>query len=299
MKTKSWIFSVLGALAVVSGIFLWRARGENEVLQARLTAVGKGTTRLVGENTELRAEVLHAQEETAAAQSELTAAREAMRSELAAKSEGGFAITPETVQRWLGEANDPAVMRRLNLQARYQTLRHYGDLLDQLKLEPKSETRLIMLLADKRQSAVDVAVTAFQRGEDLSQEPDRYREIVAGAKGEIEKQLNTLLGDEKYALYRNYDTSVAQVNVLRNVELSLRGSDEPLTSEQTGRIKETLQASNGTRITARMVDEAKEFLSPLQLQVLQDLRAVQQADEQRRIQRLQVALTPLPTDPKD
>jgi len=36
-----------------------------------------------------------------------------------------------------------------------------------------------------------------------------------------------------------------------------------------------------------------------QVQVLDDLRAVQQADERRRIQRLQMTLTPLPTDVKE
>jgi hypothetical protein len=295
MKPKEWAISLLGALLAVSVVCFWRTQRDNDVLQTRLAAVAQGTSRLVGENTELREEVRRAHDETLAVQAELTAARDA----LAQKPERISTITPETVQRWLGEASDPAVMRRLTLQARYQALRQYGPLLDQLKLDPTQEARLTVLLADKRQSAVDVVVTAFQRGEDLSQEPDRYREIVAGAKGEIEKQIYTLLGQERYLQYRDYDTSVAQGNVLRNVELSLRGSPETLTPEQTSRIKEILQGSDGARITAKMVDDAKEFLSPLQLQVLQDLRAVQQADEQKRIQRLQVALTPLPTDPKE
>lgn len=298
MKRRGWIFPGLVLLLTGSAILLWRARTESDGLQTRLTAVGRGTTRLVRENAELRDEVRRAHEQTSAIKEELTTAQQRVQ-ELAQRAESALALSPESVVRWLGAANDPTVMRRLNLQARYQTLRAYADLFDQLKLEPAKEAELTRLLADKRQSAVDVVVTAFQRGEDLSQEPARYREIVAGAKAAIETQISALLGDAQYAQYRDYDASVAQANVLRNVELSLRGSAEPLTTEQGNRVKAILQGNSDARITAKMIEDAREFLSPLQLQVMQDLRAVQQADERRRIERLQVALTPLPVDPKD
>lgn len=298
MKPKGWVFSGLGFLFVVTLVLFWQTKDERDGLQTRLAAVARGTTRLVRENAELRDEAVRAREQTATAKTELAAAQTRIQ-ELAEKTDAAAVFSAESVQRWLGAANDPAVMRRLNLQARYQTLRAYADLFDQLKLEPGKEAELALLLADKRQSAVDVVVTAFQRGEDLSQEPTRYREIVAGAKAAIETQIKALLGDAQYAQYRDYDTSVAQANVLKNVELSLRGSAEPLTPEQGAQVKAILQGNSDARISAKMVEDARAFLSPLQLQVLQDLRAVQQADERRRIERLQVALTPLPVDPKD
>lgn len=298
MKRNGWLLSGLGLLLAGGAILLWQSRVETTALQERLASTGHGAMRLVRENGVLRDEVRLAQERTAAVENELAAAQSQVQ-ELARKSDEASVFSPDNVQRWLTAANDPTVLRRLNLQARFQTLRAYADLFDQLRLEPEQEAQFTLLLADKRQSAVDVVVVAFQRGEDLSQKPTRYREIVAGAKAELESQIKTLLGDEKYAQYRDYDTNVAQANVLRNVELSLRGSLEPLTSEQGDRVKALLQGSSEARITVAMIDAAKEFLSPLQLQVVQDLRAVQQADEQRRIQRLQFALTPLPVDPKD
>jgi hypothetical protein len=299
MKPTRWIAAFLGVLAGLAVLCFWRLRNETEVLQTRFAAVQEGTHRIIQARAELHEQLQLANEAIKETQAQLANEREAHRQELVAKPDLNASISPELVQRWLGEANDPTVMRRLNLQARNQVLRHYGDLIEQLKLEPQQAARFTTLLADKRQSAVDVVVTAFQRGVDLSQEPERYREIVAGAKAEIEHQINALLGDPMYTRYRDYENSVAQSNLLRDVQLSLRDTPEGLTPEQTARIQGILQDSNGTQITAKVIDESKEFLSPFQVEVLRDLRAVQQAEELKRVQRLQVSLTPLPTDPKD
>ncbi|MEO7413896.1 MAG: hypothetical protein ABIZ81_11110 [Opitutaceae bacterium] len=299
MKSTRWIAPMLGVLALVAVVCFWRLQQESENLQMRFVAIQRGTSQIIKGITQLSEEVQRANEQLHETQTELAAEREAHRQGPAQKTDRETAITPELVQRWLGEASDPTVMRRLNLQARNQVLRRYGDLLEQLELEPAQATQLMTLLADKRQSAVDVAVTAFQRGIDLSQEPERYREIVGGARTGIENQISALLGEARYTQYRDYENSLGQINVLRDVQLSLRDSTEVLTLEQTTRIQGILQESNGTEITAKVISEAKEFLSPLQLQVLQDLRAVQQADERRRLERLQASLTPLPVDPAD
>lgn len=208
-------------------------------------------------------------------------------------------VTPEILQRWLADANDPVVMRRLNLEARNFTMRRYGDLFDQLKLEPQQAVELTMLLADKRQSATDIAVTAYQRGEDLSKDPTRYRELVSAATTAIERQIGALLGEASYTHYRDYDHSVGQIGSLRDVELALRSSPEPLSLEQAERVKTALQDSNSTRITAKMIEEVRDVMSPLQLQTLQDLRAVQQAEEEQRKQQLRAVPTALPIDRKE
>jgi hypothetical protein len=296
MKPKAWTLLVVSVLACGGAYGVWRGRQENHALETRLTTMGRGATRLVQENAELREAVHQISEEKAAVEGELASVKDALQHAPAAKDDHASTISRENIQRWLGEANDPTVMRRLNLEARYQTLRQYADLFDQLKLDPAVETRLTILLADKHQSAVDVIVTAFQRGEDLSQDPDRYREIVAVAKDGIEKEINALIGDEAYGRYQDYNSAVAQTNVLRNFDLSLRGSSETLMPEQAAQMRHLLQGDNGSRITPQMIEEAKVFLSPSQLQVLDDLRAVQQADELRRIQALRMELTPLPAD---
>ena len=299
MKSSRWIAPFLGVLAVVAVWCLWRLRNETETLHTRFAAVQRGTQEIIQARAELHEQLQLANELIRETEVQLANEREARRQDLMAKTDLDGVISPDLVQRWLGEASDPAVMRRLNLQARNHVLRRYVDLIEELKLEVPQETRFMTLLADKRQSAVDVAVTAFQRGIDLSHEPERYREIVAAAKKEIENEINALLGEVKYTRYRDYENSLAQSNVLREVQLSLRGTSEDLTPEQTARIQGILQESNGAQLTAGVINEAKEFLSAFQLEVLQDLRAVQQAEELKRVQRLQASLTPLPTDPKE
>lgn len=298
MKSRSRLFVGLAVVSAATAFSLWRTREENQTLEKRLSAVGKGVTKLVAENAELRETVRVAGEENQALRTALEE-QKSLAQKIPDQPISVPALNSEAARQWLGAANHPVVMRRLSLQARYETIRQYGNLFDQLKLDPTTEARLTLLLADERQSATDVVVTALQRGEDLSQDPTRYREIVAAAKNEIQTEIRTLLGDEAYTRYRDFDSAVAQANVLRNFELSLRGSPETLAAEQSAKLRGALQTSDGGRLTAQMLVEAKEYLSPAQWQVLDDLRAVQQADEQRRIQQLQMELTPLPTDPTE
>src|SRR3954471_10042677 len=139
MTRRVWIIAVLSVTAVTAAFCFWQARRENGVLQTRMTALGRGATRLVSENADLREAVRLAREDQEALQTELATTRENLAQELGQKIVRESPITPEVIQSWLGEANDPAVMRRLNLQARYQTLRQYADLFDQLKLDPARE----------------------------------------------------------------------------------------------------------------------------------------------------------------
>jgi hypothetical protein len=297
MKFRNRILLGL-TVGAATAFSLWQIRGENRVLENRLSAVGKSVTKLVVENAELRETVRVAGEENQALRTALEEQKN-LSSQTADQHERSPAFTSENARDWLGAANHPVVIRRLSLQARYETIRQYGALFDQLKLDPPAEARLTHLLADERQSPIDVVVTALQRGEDLSQDPARYRQIVAAAKNEIQTEIRALLGEEAYTRYRDFDSAVAQAEVLRNFELSLRGSAESLAAEQSAKVRGALQNGDGGRLTAQMLADAKEYLSPAQWQVLDDLRAVQQADEQRRIQQLQMELTPLPTDPRE
>jgi len=55
--------------------------------------------------------------------------------------------------------------------------------------------------------------------------------------------------------------------------------------------------SNANRITTKVVNDSRPFLSPVQLQALQDLRAVQQANSQKRNQPVQVLPNGTPLAP--
>jgi hypothetical protein len=202
-------------------------------------------------------------------------------------------VNEGVVKQWVANAYDPDVLRRLNLQAQNKTLQRYGALFAQLDLAPEQTQQLTKLLTDKRQIATDVAVASFQQGEDPTRDPNGFQERLATTREGIEAEIKALLGEAHYAQYQDYDRSVSQLNALNNLELALRSRGEPMSSEQLAQMKAVLQDSDSTRINAKLIKNSQAFLSAGQIQTLQDLRAVQQANSQRRNQPLQV----LPTTP--
>jgi hypothetical protein len=78
-----------------------------------------------------------------------------------------------------------------------------------------------------------------------------------------------------------------------NLQLTLSNTSEPLTPDQAAQIQQVMQENNTARISAKVISASKDFLSPVQIQALQDLRAIQQANAVKRAQPVQV----LPTSP--
>jgi len=202
-------------------------------------------------------------------------------------------ITADKLKQWLADANDPAVMRRLNTQARNQTLRRYSALFTQLNLPAEQTEAFTKLLTDKRQAAMDIIVTQLQQGNDPTKDMDEFRNQLYASRGEIENQVHALLGDAGYAQYQAYDQDFSHQSVLTNLQGSLVGTAEPLTPEQASRMTQLLEQTNAGHITPEVITGAKDFLSPTQLQALQDLRAIFLANAQKRLQPGQI----LPTAP--
>lgn len=190
----------------------------------------------------------------------------------------------------IGEANDPAVVRRLNEQARLQIGHHYAALFDQLALPPDKKEQLIKLLADKRQAAADVAASMFQNGTDPREDPNGYVDMIAATREDLEKQIASLLGDSGYQAYQSFDRGIGQSQVMARMNLLLSEIQQPLTGEQATQLQASMQANKAGRVTGKVVKDATTFLNPAQMQVLRDLRAIQQANSQKRL----APVAPLP-----
>ena len=300
-EPRNYLILILCAALLGAGILLRQQGTETDQWKARVWSAEKTVAQQAAERTALEKRLSDAQDRTAALQNELAAARDAQPSATtpdkpAAKKRGALAVeggqlTPDMLKQWLADANDPAVMRRLNTQARNQMLRRFGDVFQQLNLTPEQTESFTKLLADKRQAPMDVAVASFQDGNDPTQNLDAYRAQLAATQTGIEDQIHTLLGDSNYAQYRDYVRDTGQTNVIKDLELALRNSPDPLTPEQAAQFKQVLEDNNTTRITAKVVSTAQEFLSPAQHQALQDLRAIQQANSQKRNQPVQILPT--------
>ncbi len=194
----------------------------------------------------------------------------------------------DRLDRWIASASDPDVVRRLEQKARLQTLRTFAALFNQLQLDADKREKLTGLLAAKREVPLDVAVADFQNGGDPRNDLEAYHDMIAATRQDLESQIHALLGDADYAAYQNYGSTTAQAQVLTNLGQMLNGVQAPLTPEQETRLLESMQANNANHVTPKVITDAKEFLSPMQVQTLRDLRAIQQANSQQRNQPVQV-----------
>jgi Spy/CpxP family protein refolding chaperone len=189
-------------------------------------------------------------------------------------------------------------MRRLSTQARAQTLRHYDDLLKGLSLTPEQSEQLVKLLIEKKQAAIDVAAASIAQGIDPQSDPAKYKAMVADTKSRIEDEIQSLLGDANYAHYVDYDRTNSQNNVVSNLSNVLRNTGTPLNANQAEQLRQTLQQHETSHINAKVIADSKNFLTPEQLTVLQDLRAVQKANsEKRNIPTLVLPTAPNPAAP--
>jgi hypothetical protein len=287
----------VGVTAVAVAL-LWEQQREIGSLENRLRIADQALVEQKTEHTALEKDFEEAKNQTNALQTALNTAHQAAAKPAEGKREraaaNGGAISKEMVQQYVADASDPAVMRRLNTEARIQTLKRFGDLLKQLNLSPDQNEAFVKLLTDKRQVALDTAVASFQQGNDPSQDMDAYRDLMIANRDSIESQINALLGPTDYAQYQDNLRSTGQNDVLNNLALSLRNTSEPLTPDQAAQIQQVMQENNTARINAKVIAASKDFLTPVQMQALQDLRAIQQANAVKRAQPVQVLPTSAP-----
>jgi hypothetical protein len=269
---------VLACLLVLSSLGLWYQSRELAALAALLRDSRQQLTQKTAERQLFEARWKESQ---AKVQQLQTAAATQRRTATAANSR---AITPEAIRQWLADADDPAVLRRLNLQARNQTLRRYGELLKTLHLPPDQNEALVKLLTDKRQAPMDTAVAEYHQGTDPAADLAAFQQAIWATRGDDERQISQLLGPAAYAQYQNFDRATGQNNVVTNLQLSLSSTSEPLTPEQAANLAQLMESEGTGRVTPQVLAGAAQILSPAQQRALQDLRALQLSASRQRDQ---------------
>lgn len=290
MKSKGpLLILALLALLLAALAWIWKQRQEIALLQE---LVDEDTRQLAAHATErakLEKTVKEAQasaaQTTAPAVRPAKAEKAALRAAVVTPASGDSTeVTDELAKQWLAEANDPAALRRLNLQARAQVQRRYGDLFQELHLSPDQTEALTKLFIDKRLVAVDMTVSQVQQNQNPMSDLAGFQDMVGTARTDIEGKIQDLLGEQGYADYRDYDRNFSQNSNLAQIDDALRNSASALTADQRTRLRQLLQDNNAARLNPKMINQAKDFLSSAQIQALQDLRQSQQIASQKRNQ---------------
>ncbi|MEO7415191.1 MAG: sigma-70 family RNA polymerase sigma factor [Opitutaceae bacterium] len=193
-------------------------------------------------------------------------------------------VTAAQIKRWLAAANDPAVMAGLAAEARALTLQRYSPFFIRSNMPPEKSEALMRLLDDKRQAAMDIAVVSLQRGVDPREDLDLFQVQVLAAKANIEEKIKSFMGEDGYAQFMAYNQEKNQENAFIRIERVVGGSAHTLTADQTTKLQQLLRKRSNGGITQKVISEAADFLSPMQLEALGEVLKAQVAVIDQRIE---------------
>ena len=297
-QPRNYVILFLSIMLLAAAGLLWQKGQETAEWKMRALAGEHELARQADERSGLEKRAQEAEARTGMLQSELvdaqrkpapTSAKRTAKDKSAALPEP---VTADQIKQWLADANDPAAMQRLNAQARLLLQQRYSALFAKLGFAPEQTEALTKLLIDKQQLVSDVAVAAIQNGVDPRTDPDAFQALLMAGKAGIEGQIRSFLGDNGYAQYLAYDQGIVSSNSLIRVQRILANTPDVLTEEQSVQLTQLLSSGSGNgRITPRAIADAKGFLSPAQIQALEQARAIQLANSQNRID------AALPPDP--
>jgi hypothetical protein len=285
-------------LAVVAWKSYWRAAqleavavgGEEAASLRRQLAVVERERRVTQENAEGRAALPEVAPETATK-----------------------AATTQT--RGRGGRGDPAAMQAVMDRPEMQRLAalqqkaaldgRYGALFKTLNLSPEKLAAFKSLLAEKEATMMDTMRAAREQGLDPRSDPEGFKKLVATTQAQTDSAIKAAIGDEAFTQYEQYQATQPQRAVVSQLQQSLSYTNAPLTSAQADQMVQVLAATTtaattegmGGRggpmgggggpgggssvvITAATVAQAQTVLTTTQLQALQDLQALQVAQQQ-------------------
>jgi hypothetical protein len=285
-QPRNYIILFLSVTLLATGGLLWQKGQEATEWKLRAIAGEAELVRQANERTDLEKRVQQSEAKVGMLQNELANARSKpapTTAKKAAKGQSTAQVTADQVKQWLAEANDPAVMQRMNAQARLLMQQRYAGLFAKLGLTADQTESLTKLLSDKQLVISDVAVAALQNGGDLRADPDAFQTLLVTAKAGIEDQMRSLLGDGGYAQYLAFTQDIVSSNSMIRMQRVLANTPDVLTDDQSTQLKLLLSRTDGNgRITPRVISDAKAFLSPAQIQALQQANDIQQAASQNR-----------------
>lgn len=200
--------------------------------------------------------------------------------------------------------DNPQIAQMFNAQQRSQLDSRYAELFKNLKLSPADLQKFKDLLVEKQNSFRDVLAAARAQGLDPRQDRDAYRALVQQANQDIDNSIQSMLGADGFAQYKQYEQTLPQRNLVSQLNQRLSYTDVPLTQNQSDQLVQLLAQTaptNGNNnnpmrgfggfggfggdrvpITDQTIAQASTVLSQSQVAALQQLQAEQQQQQQAR-----------------
>jgi hypothetical protein len=202
---------------------------------------------------------------------------------------------------------NPDFVQALGLQRQAMLDARFASLFRQLNLSGEELAAFKRLLVEKENVALDV-VTVSESLPDGPLSSDALRASVRAAHAQIEQAIHGSLGSERYAVYRDYERTLAQRATVAQLEQRLSYTDTPLGPQQAEALVRILaehappqpvetppvlsvlvragvpeavpilpaNAATG-RVTEEVIAQSQTVLAPSQLDALRELQTEQQA----------------------
>lgn len=196
---------------------------------------------------------------------------------------------------------DPNFAQLWSAQQRAQLDGRYADLFKNLKLSPAELEKFKNLLVEKQTSFRDVTAAARAQGIDPRENRDQMRQLIQQANQEIDSNIQSVLGADGFAQYKQFEETAPQRNVVSQLDRRLSYTSTPLNQSQSDQLvqilaQNTAPSSNGNQgggfrgaaglgegrvqVTDQAIAQASSVLTPAQVSALQQLQSEQQAQQQ-------------------
>lgn len=199
--------------------------------------------------------------------------------------------------------DNPQAQKLVAMQQRAALDGHYATLFKKLALSPAQLAQFKNLLVEKQSALIDVAGAARAQGLNPRTDPDGFRQLVTQAQAEIDTNIHSILGDDGFAEYQQYQKTLPQRTAVDQFAQRLSYTSTPLTDAQSDQLvqilADTAPAASAPGLSARgnilasiganigrapisndAITRAQGILAPDQLAALQTYRQEQIQQEQ-------------------
>lgn len=151
--------------------------------------------------------------------------------------------------------DNPEAQKLVAMQQRAALDGHYATLFKKLALTPAQLAQFKNLLVEKQSALIDVAGAARAQGLNPRTDRDEFRQLVTQAQAEIDTNIRSVLGDDGFADYQQYQKTLPQRTSVDQFAQRLSYTSTPLTDAQSDQLvqilADTAPAGSATGLSAR------------------------------------------------
>ncbi|HVS53551.1 MAG TPA: hypothetical protein VHD62_14445 [Opitutaceae bacterium] len=256
---KNFLLVVLATACLGLGALAWWQRQQLAALDEALQQTARDQTALKRQVAEADQRAIDAEKKRASAEAELTELRKQPEPAPASRA----ADAARSRANAMSALDNPAMQKFMASSIKSSLDQRYGGLFRQLRLSPAELEQFKDLLAERQMSSLD-AVRALQT---QGASPADLPALMKKVQGEVDESVHTLLGDQRYEQYQNFNQNIASYTLLDQIDRRLSYTNAPLQPSQSDALLRVLiehnqPAANSAQGMALNLAQSMSGLSP-------------------------------------